>query len=168
MLKVSPVCIQAHGKSPIEASCPTMYLTVSRRKRGASVGRKIFSTPTARRSFPKTLARSSGSLLVDSAGMRRSGALGLVSHVMPLVENPNWLEWFETILVHLGKKTTEPCLRVDHIGSTSVPGMTAKPVIDLILVIRDQDSELASGLLVKRGYFHQGDLGIQAERHSAG
>ena len=39
--------------------------------------------------------------------------------------------------------------------------MTAKPVIDLILVIRDQDSELASGLLVKRGYFHQGDLGIQ-------
>ena len=82
---------------------------------------------------------------------------------MLLVEkyNPNWPEWFETILVHLGKETTEPCLRVDHIGSTSVPGMTAKPVIDLNLVIRDQDFELASGMLIKRGYFHQGDLGIQ-------
>ena len=39
--------------------------------------------------------------------------------------------------------------------------MTAKPIIDLILVIEPQDFEKIKALLAERGYYHQGNLGIQ-------
>jgi GrpB-like predicted nucleotidyltransferase (UPF0157 family) len=32
-------------------------------------------------------------------------------------------------------------LRIDHTGSTSVPGLAAKPVIDVLLVVRDSGNE---------------------------
>jgi GrpB-like predicted nucleotidyltransferase (UPF0157 family) len=32
-------------------------------------------------------------------------------------------------------------LRVEHVGSTSVPGLTAKPIIDMLLVVRDSADE---------------------------
>lgn len=34
-------------------------------------------------------------------------------------------------------------LRVEHVGSTSVPGLAAKPVIDVILMVTDPDDEAA-------------------------
>ncbi len=73
--------------------------------------------------------------------------------------NPAWPKWFETILAHLGQEINDACLRIDHVGSTAVPGMTAKPVIDLDLVIGDGEFEMIQGLLASRGYYHQGNLG---------
>ena len=75
--------------------------------------------------------------------------------------NPEWPNWFEVVLSQLGQETTEACLRIEHVGSTSIPGMTAKPIIDLDLVIRDADFEKVRDLLARRGYYHQGDLGLQ-------
>jgi GrpB-like predicted nucleotidyltransferase (UPF0157 family) len=74
--------------------------------------------------------------------------------------NPEWPEWFEEIKAFLGEKVTQACIRIEHVGSTSVPEMTAKPIIDLILVIEPQDFEEIKSLLVERGYYHEGDLGI--------
>jgi GrpB-like predicted nucleotidyltransferase (UPF0157 family) len=37
----------------------------------------------------------------------------------------------------------ERALRVDHVGSTSVPGLCAKPVIDMLLVVPDSADETA-------------------------
>ena len=39
---------------------------------------------------------------------------------------------------------------VDHVGSTSVPGLAAKPIIDVQVVVDDLDA--AAGLLVDAGY----------------
>lgn len=39
--------------------------------------------------------------------------------------------------------------------------MTAKPIIDLILVIKPQRFEEIKGLLAERGYYHNGDQGIK-------
>ncbi len=52
-------------------------------------------------------------------------------------------------------------ITVEHIGSTSVPGLAAKPIIDLDVVIRDweQFSEIVERLEAS-GYHHEGDLGI--------
>ena len=74
--------------------------------------------------------------------------------------NPEWPEWFETIKAYLGHKVSQVCIHIEHIGSTSVPGMIAKPIIDLDLVIESQRFEEVKHLLEERGYYHRGDLGI--------
>ena len=52
-------------------------------------------------------------------------------------------------------------LRIEHVGSTSVPGLAAKPVIDLDLVVPSRhEIPLAVARLASLGYTHQGDLGI--------
>lgn len=50
---------------------------------------------------------------------------------------------------------------VEHVGSTSVPGLAAKPIIDLDIVIEDR-ARLPEVIrrLEGLGYRHQGDLGI--------
>ncbi|MEE8418994.1 MAG: GrpB family protein [Dehalococcoidales bacterium] len=75
--------------------------------------------------------------------------------------NPEWPDWFKVIKTSLGKKVVETCLRIEHVGSTSVSGMTAKPIIDLILVIEPQRFEEIKGILAERGYHHNGDQGIK-------
>ena len=44
--------------------------------------------------------------------------------------------------------------------STSVAGMTAKPIIDVDIVIEPQDFERTKDRLAEIGYFHEGDLDI--------
>ncbi len=75
--------------------------------------------------------------------------------------NPEWPNWFEEIVTFLGEWVLQACIRVEHVGSTSIPGMIAKPIIDLILVIEPQDFEKIKRLLAERGYYHRGDLGIK-------
>ena len=75
--------------------------------------------------------------------------------------NPEWPKWFEEVKSYLGTKISQVCIQIEHVGSTSVSGMTAKPIIDLILVIEPQDVEEITGFLAERGYYHQGDLGIK-------
>ena len=51
--------------------------------------------------------------------------------------------------------------RVEHVGSTAVTGLAAKPVIDLdVVVARDSDRPAAIRRLADLGYEHEGDLGI--------
>src|SRR5262245_51865013 len=50
---------------------------------------------------------------------------------------------------------------IEHVGSTAVPGLAAKPIIDMDVVIRSR-SDLPAVItrLATLGYQHQGDLGI--------
>ena len=50
--------------------------------------------------------------------------------------------------------------RVEHVGSTAVPGLAAKPIIDIDVVVAEPDVDRAVALLVTLGYRHVGDLGI--------
>jgi GrpB-like predicted nucleotidyltransferase (UPF0157 family) len=50
---------------------------------------------------------------------------------------------------------------VEHIGSTAVPGLAAKPVVDVDVVVqRAEDVTLAVERLAAIGYVHQGDKGV--------
>jgi GrpB-like predicted nucleotidyltransferase (UPF0157 family) len=75
--------------------------------------------------------------------------------------NPLWAASFEEIKEYLGIKVSQSCIRIEHVGSTSIPGMVAKPIIDLILVIKPRDFGKVKELLADIGYRHQGDLGIR-------
>ena len=51
-------------------------------------------------------------------------------------------------------------LRVEHVGSTAVPGLCAKPVIDLDVLVAADDLPAAIARLATLGYVHEGDKGI--------
>lgn len=57
-------------------------------------------------------------------------------------------------------------LRVEHVGSTAVPGLAAKPVIDMSIVLASaKDIPTAIKRLAPFGYDHLGNLGIEG-RHA--
>lgn len=52
-------------------------------------------------------------------------------------------------------------LRVEHVGSTAVPGLAAKPVVDLAVAVRDlSDAEALVPSMAGLGYDFPGDVGI--------
>lgn len=73
-----------------------------------------------------------------------------------------WAREFERIKGEILAATTGLALRAEHVGSTSVEGMWAKPCIDLDLVIADRrDLPEVVERLAAIGYIHEGDLGIE-------
>jgi GrpB-like predicted nucleotidyltransferase (UPF0157 family) len=52
-------------------------------------------------------------------------------------------------------------LRIEHVGSTAVPGMTAKPIIDIDIVFPNGQFSAVKDGLEELGYFHEGNLGIK-------
>ena len=49
--------------------------------------------------------------------------------------NPNWPQWFDQLKSRSIPGLTADVLTTEHIGNTSVPGMTAKPIIDIDILI---------------------------------
>ena len=75
--------------------------------------------------------------------------------------NPKWKDEFERIVVSLGKDIIYNSIKIEHVGSTSVEGLSAKPIIDLDIVIENDKFEIIKRLLNDKGYKHEGDLGIE-------
>ncbi|TWD78999.1 GrpB-like predicted nucleotidyltransferase (UPF0157 family) [Kribbella amoyensis] len=53
-----------------------------------------------------------------------------------------------------------PVLGIEHVGSTSVPGLAAKPVIDCDIVVAAADVPAAAAVLAGLGFRPLGELGI--------
>jgi GrpB-like predicted nucleotidyltransferase (UPF0157 family) len=53
-----------------------------------------------------------------------------------------------------------PVIAIEHVGSTSVPGLAAKPVIDCDIVVRVADVRAASDVLTALGFIPLGELGV--------
>ena len=74
--------------------------------------------------------------------------------------NPAWPSHFERIVTFLGSGIRQAALRIEHVGSTAVPGMVAKPVIDLVIVIAPGTFAAVRRQLEDRGYLWEGDKGL--------
>ena len=74
--------------------------------------------------------------------------------------NKDWPVWFEDLCSFIKSILGSLVIRIEHVGSTSIPGMVSKPIIDLDVVILRQDFEEVKSLLANVGYEHEGDLGI--------
>ncbi|HEV2863922.1 MAG TPA: GrpB family protein [Pyrinomonadaceae bacterium] len=57
--------------------------------------------------------------------------------------DPDWPKKFETHALVIAEALGESALRIEHVGSTSVPGLTAKPIIDILVVVSDSADESA-------------------------
>ena len=75
--------------------------------------------------------------------------------------DPAWVLAFNAIRAELAAALGDLALRIEHVGSTSVPGLAAKPIIDIDVVIADGAALPAViDALAAIGYIHEGDLGI--------
>ncbi|NGX58864.1 MAG: Dephospho-CoA kinase [Chlamydiae bacterium] len=50
--------------------------------------------------------------------------------------DPLWPQWFEEEVEPIKSALGEKCIALHHIGSTAVPGLSAKPVIDILAVVK--------------------------------
>jgi GrpB-like predicted nucleotidyltransferase (UPF0157 family) len=57
--------------------------------------------------------------------------------------DPRWLELFAREASRIRAALGPQVLRIEHAGSTSIPGLAAKPVIDAVLVVADSADEQA-------------------------
>ena len=67
--------------------------------------------------------------------------------------DPNWVNKFNSIKVFLSDVFKNKALKIEHIGSTSIPGMRAKPLIDIVLVVsKMEDFNTEKEQMIKAGY----------------
>jgi GrpB-like predicted nucleotidyltransferase (UPF0157 family) len=75
--------------------------------------------------------------------------------------DPSWPRLFERLRAVVWPVVDDIATTIEHVGSTSVPGLAAKPVIDLDVVLRTgEDVPLAIERLATLGYGHLGELGV--------
>ncbi len=82
-------------------------------------------------------------------------------HITVLPYDRAWEKDFQDISSELQIALGSLALSIEHVGSTAVPGLSAKPIIDIDVVIPDYsvfDAVLSA--LSAIGYQHEGDLGI--------
>ena len=75
--------------------------------------------------------------------------------------NQDWPAQFERIKAFLLPHIGDIAINIHHVGSTSVPGLSAKPIIDFNIEIASMtDFPAIKKRLEALGYRHQGDYGI--------
>lgn len=80
--------------------------------------------------------------------------------------NPQWPASFALIKASLQETLHRvPILEIEHVGSTSVPGLAAKPILDIDIVVTGISVPLAIAALEKGGYIYYGTWGIP-DRHA--
>ena len=80
--------------------------------------------------------------------------------------DPDWKARFEDEAALLRRAIGPAALRVHHIGSTAVPGLWAKPIIDILVEVSDLsvlDAQLPN--LRRLGYRARGENGIAQRRY---
>jgi GrpB-like predicted nucleotidyltransferase (UPF0157 family) len=75
--------------------------------------------------------------------------------------DPTWPATFGSIRDHVAAALGRVAIATEHVGGTSVPGLAAKPVIDIDVVVADRaDIPAAIAGLEAIGYVHLGTLGV--------
>ncbi len=88
-------------------------------------------------------------------GDRYSKGIIVVPH------RPVWEHQFRTVADALATILSDlPVDAIEHVGSTSVPGLPAKPILDIDVIVQRDIKTPATAALERAGYLHRGDLGV--------
>jgi GrpB-like predicted nucleotidyltransferase (UPF0157 family) len=76
--------------------------------------------------------------------------------------DPSWPAAFARVHAAVWPVVRDTALSLEHVGSTAVPGLAAKPVIDATVVV-GADSHVPTAIerLATLGYVHRGNLGVE-------
>ena len=90
--------------------------------------------------------------------------IGLNRHTVRVVDHqPEWDARFITEAGMLRARIGDVVADIQHVGSTAVPGLTAKPILDIAVAVPSMDvipivvTRLTAGGYIDRGYVNQGD-----------
>jgi GNAT superfamily N-acetyltransferase len=126
-----------------------MYVLIAHRRCG--IGRRLVMEviAAARGRFDSLRLRTvnpEAARLYEAIGFRRSVGAAHYTHAMTLEPSrpvlvvayqPRWKDEFDQIAEHIHRVVGYAALRVDHIGSTAVPALGAKDVIDVQITVAD-------------------------------
>lgn len=86
--------------------------------------------------------------------------------VTVVAHDPQWKSDFETEAGHIAHALGDTVVAVHHMGSTAIPGIFAKPVIDILLEIDDlQRLDDRCSAMEQLGYEAMGEFGIPGRRY---
>ncbi len=90
----------------------------------------------------------------------------MAQHVTVVGYNPEWaLKYAEEKDIIAGI-LKDNCIAIYHIGSTAVPGLAAKPVIDIMAAVKNlEKADAVAEEFVKTGYEYLGEFGISGRRY---
>ncbi len=80
--------------------------------------------------------------------------------------DPQWRNAFEAEAKHVAAALDENVAAIHHIGSTAIPNIYAKPVVDLLVEVRDiTEVDRRSSAMESLGYEVMGEYGIPGRRY---
>jgi GrpB-like predicted nucleotidyltransferase (UPF0157 family) len=86
----------------------------------------------------------------------------MVNRTVVVVDyDEEWPRQFENLRARIWPVVSDVAIRIEHVGSTSVPGLAAKPIIDMTVVVGGRDVPLTIKRLATLGYRQRGNLGIE-------
>lgn len=104
--------------------------------------------------------------LVKMRNTKRERWNGMPLHVIVCDYSPEWPAQFEKEARVIQSLLKDNCLAIYHIGSTSIPGMKAKPIIDIMPVVQKlEEVEALIPEFEKLGYEFMGEFGLPGRRY---
>lgn len=80
--------------------------------------------------------------------------------------NPVWPQQFQDLKTIFNDALRDHIISIEHVGSTSVPGLAAKPILDIDIIIKDKvQLNKIIPIVTLLGYQFMGDMGIK-DRHA--
>ena len=64
----------------------------------------------------------------------------MAQHIIVTDYNPIWAEMFESEAENIRQILGDNCVAIHHIGSTAVPDLAAKPIIDIMPIVKSLDA----------------------------
>jgi GrpB-like predicted nucleotidyltransferase (UPF0157 family) len=86
--------------------------------------------------------------------------------IFVLPYDPLWVESFNVEAKNLRSLFGAEIVEIHHIGSTSIPGMAAKPIVDVLPVVRDiHVIDRFNPVMHESGYLPSGEYGMPGRRY---
>ncbi len=92
--------------------------------------------------------------------------MGHMRNIIVVPYDPAWVDQFEEAAAQLRTLFGDLLVDLHHIGSTSIPGIYAKPIIDMMPLVRDIDAvDALNPAMIALGFEPRGEYGLAGRRY---